>query len=465
MGRTFRSIRQLGALVFLVLILAFSLTSADVSVPKKIASLPNSLKSKIQELLPGPLKVKSVPVRTGGGDATISSTVFNLVKAIVGVGVLSLPAGVAAFGDAPSAVIPAVTLIAVIGILSGYGFALIGKVCAYTGATSYRDAWAKSVGPRTSWIPAYSATIKTFLACLAISMVLADTFSNLLSMPRTTALLGVTLSVLLPLCLQKSLAALAPFSLLGVLGMLYTALAMAMRYLDKSYAANGKLLGSVAESLRPSFGTKGWESVFSPSSLILVCMLSTAYMCHFAAPKVYQELKDNTLPRFHKVVGLSFGTSVLMTAFITAVGYLTFGSASSGLILNNYSSNDAFMFACRVAVAASLVFSYPIIFQGCRDGLMDMLSVQNTNAMTLGLLGGVTALAIVLKDVSFVLAFGGATLGNLLTYVYPAMMYSKTVKDQNRSESVGVAVANSSAILGIVMGVIGAKMAIEKVAK
>lgn len=44
--------------------------------------------------------------------------------------------GVAAFGNAQSAVLPAILLITIIGILSGFGFALIGKVCAYTGATS-----------------------------------------------------------------------------------------------------------------------------------------------------------------------------------------------------------------------------------------------------------------------------------------------------------------------------------------
>jgi amino acid permease len=223
----------------------------------------------------------------GGGTATIPNEIFNLVKAVVGVGVLSLPAGIAAFGNNPGALVPALSLIAFIGILSGYGFAVIGKVCAYTGATSYREAWSKSVGPSTSWIPAWSTTLKTFVACLAFSMVLADTFASLLgTTERTKALLGVT-AMLLPLCLMKSLAALAPFSLLGVIGMMFTALAMTVRYLDGSYAMpNGPLLSQVPQILKPSFGDRGMTSVFSPSSLILTCMLSTAYMAHFNAPKV-----------------------------------------------------------------------------------------------------------------------------------------------------------------------------------
>lgn len=214
--------------------------------------------------------------------ATIASEVLNLVKSIVGVGVLSLPAGVAAFGSAPSAFIPAAILITVIGVLSGYGFSLIGKVCAYTGAKSYREAWSRTVGEQSSWIPAWSTTCKTFLACLAFSMVLADTFSSLFETSRNGTLMTVTLLVLTPLCLMKNLRSLAPFSLLGVLGMTYTALAMTIRWLDGSYSLDGdepgQLVAELARHLKPKFGELGMESVMSPNALILVCMLSTAYM-------------------------------------------------------------------------------------------------------------------------------------------------------------------------------------------
>ena len=180
--------------------------------------------------------------QSGGGTATIPSEVFNLVKAIVGVGVLSLPAGIANFGNSPSVLIPALFMIAGIGVLSAYGFAVIGKVCSYTGATSYREAWSESVGASTSWIPAWSTTLKTFFACLAISMVLADTFTGLFQRSgseRTAVLVGLTVLLLLPLCWMKNLSSLAPFSLAGVLGMAYTAVAMTVRYLDGSYGPAG----------------------------------------------------------------------------------------------------------------------------------------------------------------------------------------------------------------------------------
>jgi hypothetical protein len=50
-------------------------------------------------------------------------------------------------------------------------------------------------------------------------MVLGDTFSKLLGTVRNPTLLVVTGVILLPLCLLKNLKSLAPFSLLGVMGM------------------------------------------------------------------------------------------------------------------------------------------------------------------------------------------------------------------------------------------------------
>lgn len=101
---------------------------------------------------------------------------------------------------------------------------------------------------------------------------------------------------------------------------------------------------------------------------------------------------------------------------------------------------------------------------------MDLLNVPSEkrsastlNTLTIGLLSILTLLAATLTDVSFVLAFGGATLGNALTYVYPALMYRAVVKQQGREAEEGgqVVFAMASAVLGIVMGAIGAKMAVQ----
>lgn len=215
------------------------------------------------------------------GTASIPSEVFNLIKLIVGAGVLGLPAGIAAFGDHPSALLPAFCLFCCIGALAGYGFSLIGTVCAATRATSYRQAWARSVGDSTSWLPAAACLLVTCCSVLTNSMIQADTIPSILEaytgiqVSRTTGLLGVTVTVLLPLCLLRELKSLAPFSLIGIFGMLYTSGAMTYRWLSQSYGPGEPLRDALTPHLWPQFGNSGWSAVFSPNAAILVAMLSS----------------------------------------------------------------------------------------------------------------------------------------------------------------------------------------------
>ena len=361
----------------------------------------------------------------GTGTATVTNEIFNLVKSIVGAGVLSLPYGIATYGNAPSAILPAIGLITLFGILSGYGFGLIGRVCALTNTTSYKSAWETSISPSTSYIPAIAVTFKTMCAILAYSMILGDTFHSLLGsigithFSKTMVLSTVTATVLLPLCLLKNLSSLAPFSLLGSLGMVYTAIAMFIRYMGPTYKLGlstgtaGMYIADLPKHLQPQFGNVGAMGVLTPVTSILLGMLSTSYMAHFNAPKFYNELSNNTIPRFMKVVASSFGISIALFTFIGSIGFLTFGSHASGFILNNYSTKDVLMSLSRVAVAVSLVGSYPLAFVGARDGLLDVLSIKNKssntvlNTITVGLLTAITAAALIIPDVSFVLAFAG----------------------------------------------------------
>lgn len=422
-------------------------------------------------------KSKSKDSPVGGGTATIQDEVFNLVKNIIGAGVLSLPAGVAAYGNAPSAVIPAVALITVFGILSGYCFSLVGRICSFTNSFSFKEAWGKTVGEKSSWIPTLACIYLPLSSALTYSMILADTGKMIAdsagySITRTNSLFGITSFIILPICLLKNLASLAPFSLLGILGMVYTTLAMTIRYFGDAYKMPaGRFVVNLAKEYKPAFGNVGAAGVLSPNAFIIICILSTGYVVHFNAPKFYNELKDNTIARYNKVVSMSFGISIALSAAIAAMGFLTFGKNSSGLILNNYASKDFLAGMTRIAVAVSLIFTYPLVFSGLRDGILDLFNCPleaRTNfrldKLTVGLLSLITYLAIKVKDLTFVISFGGATTGNALIYVFPALMFRGAVKKMDKPSDrlkMEVKATLGTAFLGVVMGAIGSVMAIK----
>lgn len=168
---------------------------------------------------------------------------------------------------------------------------LIARVCKMTGATSYADAWDKTRGTKTAWIVALSSALDCFMGNLSYSMILADSIRDLLSTfsivtTRTRSLIGVTTLILLPLCMVKNLATLAPFSLLGITGMAYTSFAIGMRYFGGAYAEGGRFAADVAANLQPSFGTVGASGVMSPNSLIFGMHVEYCLHCSFQCSSI-----------------------------------------------------------------------------------------------------------------------------------------------------------------------------------
>jgi hypothetical protein len=107
--------------------------------------------------------------------------------------------------------------------------------------------------------------------------------------------------------------------------------------------------------------------------------------------------------------------------------------------------------------------------------LLDLLSVPaekrtstNLNKVTVILLSLLTTLALVVKDLSFVISFGGATLGNALIYVYPPLMFQRLVRGMGDKASSRLKRESAFSwlivLLGIGMGLIGSKAALQKLA-
>ncbi|CAM9368741.1 unnamed protein product [Chrysoparadoxa australica] len=370
--------------------------------------------------------------------ASVGGSVFNLAKNIVGSGILALPGGLAAFSHAKGAVVPGVALTAALGGLSAYCFSLIGRTCNATGALTYGEAWAKTVDKRTSWLPSFSCTSKALFACTAYSIILGDLAHDLaktfgapaLLMSRNNSLLALSSVFLLPLCLLKNLGPLSYTSIVGIAGSVYTAGVMALRYYDGSYAPGGRFYEAIAASQR---GTFSGSAALTPMALLLVSMLATSFIAHYNAPKFYHELEEKSVPKFNKVVFAGYGSAIILCAAMLAYPFLTFGGNSMGLILNNYATTDVLATFCRLAIGFSILCGYPLTFQPSRDGIFDALGIKNASNNTVRLatvlmLAVFTATGMVLRDLGFVVAFGGAILGSAVIYIFPALMWIRKCK-------------------------------------
>ena len=138
----------------------------------------------------------------------------------------------------------------------------------------------------------------------------------------------------------------------------------------------------------------------------------------------------------------------------------------------------------RWAVVLSLIFSYPLAFVGVRDGIYNLFYIQSKNPktnqiVTMTILSVITLVAAIMKDIRVILSLGGATFGNLLSYVFPAFMvvglaHQKRIEASKRLSN-GATTTDSfptpnqerfavlTAVVGVMMGAVGTIKAIQSI--
>jgi amino acid permease len=260
------------------------------------------------------------------------------------------------------------------------------------------------------------------------------------------------------LCLLPNLTALAPFSLVGVLGILLTTAFMLLRLLDGTYSVdpivtseNGIMtmtssdigrveietpmvdawtdggLSTLHSTLADFSATTGEVSILhtDPFDLIgLACTLATAFVCHYNGPRLYTELQGNQSV-FQQLTVTSFAAGAMIIATIATAGFLTFGLDSAPVILSNYSTSDSLMALSRVLIMASIVATFPLAFLGLRDSLRDKWPWDDKWSLSFGLLISITLVASSFDDLGLLLKVGGGTVSTAVASVIPSLMYLK----------------------------------------
>lgn len=383
-----------------------------------------------------------------GGDApdvqlsTISETTINMAKNAIGFGVFSLPAGMAMLSGSFSAVGPLLAIMVAVGALCAYTASLIGEICEAYGASSYSEAWAKSLSPGSSWLVDVAVIGTSFIPCIAYSMVLGDCISLILAplgLPaflsgRPAVIVLLTLGALLPMCSLRSLAPLAKFSLLGLVSQSFSMLTVVISALNGSYRAGGRFFHAALSTPKFSTTSSGMLSGFaSPELLIFIGMLFNAFACHYNVPAFYSQLKPDSqgsrVDPFRRCVGSSFALITSLCSIVAVAGFATFGLSAEGFILNSYAAADGLASAARLVLSLSLLFTYPVVFAGARQAIAGLCggrvaSMERSNPVlvTAPLLTVATLAAISLRDIGKLAAVVGSIFCSFVIVGAPPAM-------------------------------------------
>jgi len=245
---------------------------------------------------------------------------------------------------------------------------------------------------------------------------------------------------------------------LGLIAVLYTVGFTVVRALDGTYSIGngvpvvdgGMAVGKfVAEGLLPKVPSFAKSTLWNVdlNSLVLTSNLGLAFIAHYNAPSYWKSLgKSASSKKFGTIAKRAYLILAAIYTTTMVAGYSTFGDVSMGNILLNYSSSDKLATLGRLSTGLSIVFGFPLISNGCREGFKNA-------ADAIGLFGGAasdpkhhvtlvvalllltTVLSIIADDVGLVAGLTGAVMGSSLVYICPTLLYAKIVGRQSGTDS------------------------------
>jgi amino acid permease len=167
------------------------------------------------------------------------------------------------------------------------------------------------------------------------------------------------------------------------------------------------------------------------------------------------------LEDYFKVTMGGFSTATIINCWIMAFGFLTFGSNSQGVILNNYSTLDTCATFCRFLTTVSVIGGYPFLISACRSEFLELMRNGTTSEreteITFVMLLSLTLASMVISNAGFVIGLVGAVLGSAIVYIFPSLLYlTHTAKLVDTKNDTRIRVERMFCRLLIAFGVVSA---------
>ncbi|XP_041828519.1 probable sodium-coupled neutral amino acid transporter 6 [Melanotaenia boesemani] len=411
-------------------------------------------------------------VQTRATGASFTSSVFNLMNAIMGSGILGL-----AYAMSNTGIVGFCILLILVSSLAAYSIHFLLRLCDQTGINSYEDLGGKAmkktgkimvgiaiVIQNIGAMSSYLFILKSELPAAIHSFLRPEDTGNAWYEDGRLLLILVAVCVILPLSMLPKIGFLGYTSSLAFLFMLYFAVVIVV----KKWSIPCPLPYNVT-TLSDTFKVSNFSDsectpklfIISVKSAYAIPTMAFSFLCHTTVLPIYCELERPTKARMQNISNISIGLSFLLYFISALFGYLTFYSHVDSELLLGYDAylpQDIMVMTVRLAILISVLLTVPLIHFPARKSVILLLyggrdfSWLIHIVSTLTILSVVLMLAIFVPDLSNVFGVVGSTTSSCLLFVFPGVFYLKISNQPLRSlDSVGAILL---VVFGLIMGVI-----------